>query len=69
MRYAYVLLELIIPRLPNGLLLLKFRDGANRWACGGEREFENCRFELYCASSPFSIFLYNFLSPPAAFVV
>lgn len=69
MRYANVRRLEIWLSGPKGLERDKFNDAAAELACGGEREAENRKRDSYCDSSEFSIVLYSFLSPPAAFVV
>lgn len=54
---------------PNGLDRERFRESAAEVAFGGESEAESRRSDSYCDSSECSIFLYNFLSAAAAFVV
>ena len=56
-------------REPNGLERDRFKDAAAEDACGGDSETENRNSVSYCDSRLFSIFLYSFLSPPAALVV
>ena len=54
---------------PNGLERERFKDAAAELAWGGDKEAEKRKSDSYCDSRECSIFLYSFLSPPAALVV
>jgi hypothetical protein len=69
MRYAYVRrLECSLSG-PKGLDRAKLSEAAALEALGGESDAESRSRDSYCDSSELSMFLYNFLSGPAAFVV
>lgn len=69
MRYANVRLLETSSRDPNGDERLRLRLPARESRCGGDKDAPNLTSAACCDSKDCWIFLYSFLSEPAAFVV